>query len=285
MAVNPSAKSFILDLLSTLRRGTMPVSALIEAGRLFGIAENSIRVALTRLRAAGRVERDSRGRYRLGEAARPVGRRVTSWRDVERRIRRWDGAWVGVLGGERTASSGQRDRRRRDRALRFLGFRALAPAFWVRPDNLRGGVDALRSELAALGLRPGDMVFALRHLDPVTEARAHGLWDTEALHAAHRSLRTEVETSLQRIDALPVERAMLQSFLLGGRVIRQLTLDPLLPEAIDPGEERRALLEAMRRYDPLGRGAWAEFLARFGVPHLRSPADTRMGAGADRLAR
>ena len=263
----------------------MPVSALIEAGRLFGIAENSIRVALTRLRAAGRVERDSRGRYRLGEAARPVGRRVTSWRDVERRFRRWDGAWVGVFGGERAAPSGQRDRRRRDRALRFLGFRALAPAFWVRPDNLRGGVDALRSELAALGLRPGDMVFALRHFDPVTEARACGLWDTEALHAAHRSLRTEVERSLQRIDALPVERAMLESFLLGGRVIRQLTLDPLLPEAIDPGEERRALLEAMRRYDPLGRGAWAEFLARFGVPHLRSPADTRMGAGADRLAR
>jgi phenylacetic acid degradation operon negative regulatory protein len=242
-------------------------------------------VALTRLRAAGQVERDSRGRYRLGEAARPVGRRVTSWRDVERRIRRWDGAWVGVLGGERAAATGPRDRRRRDRALRFLGFRALAPAFRVRPDNLRGGVDALRAELAALGLQPGDMVFALRQLDPVTEARAHGLWDTKALHAAHRSLRIEVEKSFQRIEALPVERAMRESFLLGGRVIRQLTLDPLLPEAIDPGEERRALLEAMRRYDPLGRGAWAEFLARFGVPHLRSPADTRMGAGADRLAR
>jgi phenylacetic acid degradation operon negative regulatory protein len=283
--VNPSAKSFILDLLSTLRRGTMPVSALIEAGRLFGIAENSLRVALTRLRAAGQVERDSRGRYRLGEAARPVGRRVTSWRDVERRIRRWDGGWAGVLGGERAAAAGQRDRRRRDRALRFLGFRSLAPAFWIRPDNLRGGVDALRSELAALGLRPGDMVFALRQLDPVTEARARGLWEPKALHAAHRSLRIEVEKSYQRIDALPVERAMRESFLLGGRVIRQLTLDPLLPEAIDPGEERRALLEAMRRYDPLGRGAWAEFLARFGVPHLRSPADTRMGAGADRLAR
>ena len=47
----------------------MPVRALVAAGRSFGIAENSIRVALTRLHAAGTVERDERGRYRLGARA------------------------------------------------------------------------------------------------------------------------------------------------------------------------------------------------------------------------
>ncbi|UCE86341.1 MAG: PaaX family transcriptional regulator [Deltaproteobacteria bacterium] len=284
-AMQPSAKSFLLDLLSTLRRGTMPVGALVEAAQLFGIAENSTRVALTRLLAAGRVERDARGRYRLGEAARPVGRWVSSWRDLERRERRWNGSWVGVMDGEGAARNARRDRRRRDRALRFLGFRSLAPGLSVRPDNLRGGVAALRAELGGLGLRPGDLVFVLRDLDPVTEARARGLWDIDALHAAHRALRTEVERSDRRFDRLSVEAAMRESFLLGGQVIRQLLLDPRLPAAIDPGEERRSLLEALRRYDTRGRSAWAAFLARFGVPHLRAPADTRMGAGAERLAR
>ena len=278
----PSAKSLILDLLSTLRRGTMPVSALVESGALFGIAENSLRVALTRLLAGGQIERDSRGRYRLGVAAQPVGRRATAWRRIETRHRRWGSAWIGVL--ERRQGVGG-ERRRRDRALRLLGFRALTPTLSVRPDNLRGGIDALRVELGALGLPPGDLVFELRALDPVTLARARSLWDADTLRAAHRELRVELEDATRNFDTLPVERAMVTSFLLGGRAIRQLVLDPLLPDAIAPGDERRQLLEAMVRYDRLGRAAWAGLLARFDVPHLGAPADTRMGAAANRLAR
>jgi len=67
--VEPSAKSVILDLLSTLRRGSMPVRALIEAGALFGFSGNHVRVTLARLRRSGLVERDERGRYRLGASA------------------------------------------------------------------------------------------------------------------------------------------------------------------------------------------------------------------------
>ena len=57
----PSPRSLVLDLLSTLRRGSMPVRALVEAAALFGIAENSLRVSLARLLAEGRVARDRRG--------------------------------------------------------------------------------------------------------------------------------------------------------------------------------------------------------------------------------
>ena len=283
--MKPTARSFLLDLLSTLRRGTMPVSALVESAGLFGIAENSVRVALTRLLAAGQVERDARGRYRLGEAARAVEQRVTSWRDVERRLRSWDGSWVGVIEGR---GAGRVAGRQRERALRMLGLRALRPALCVRPNNLRGGVAALRGELARLGLPPGDLVVELRELDDVTDARSRELWESEELGAAHRALRREIEESARRLDALPVERSMVESFLLGGRAIRQLVLDPLLPDAIAPGDERRALLERMRAYDRQGRTAWSAFLARYDVPHRRAPADTRlcdeqMVAGTDRL--
>ena len=282
---SPTAKSFVLDLLSTLRRGSMPVSALVEAGELFDIAENSVRVALTRLRSANQVQRDARGRYRLGEGARPVGSRVTSWREVGRRLRRWDAGWVGVLEGTRPSGGTRAELRRRSQALRFLGFRALKASLSVRPDNLRGGCRALQAELADLGLPAGDLVFELRALDSVTEGRARGLWSAESLRDAHRKLRAKLEKSAARLAGMPVERAMVESFLLGGRVIQQLVLDPLLPDAIVSGAERRELLESMRRYDRLGRNAWADFLARFDVPHRSAPADTRMGAGADRLAR
>ncbi len=281
----PTAKSFVLDLLSTLRRGSMPVSALVEAGELFGIGENSIRVALTRLRAAHQIERDARGRYRLGEGARSVARVVTSWRESGRRLRRWDGGWVGVLEGTGPSGGAKAELRRRVRALRFLGFRTLKASLSVRPDNLRGGCSALQGELADLGLPAGDLLFELRALDTLTEARARDLWSAEPLRHGHRKLRAELEKSAAGLATLPVARAMVESFLLGGRVIQQLVLDPLLPNAIVSGAERRELLESMRRYDRLGRNAWAGFLARFDVPHHAAPADTRMGAGANRLTR
>ncbi len=277
--MQPTARSFILDLLATLKRGTMPVAALVESAALFGIVENSLRVALTRLAAGGLVARDTRGRYRMGAGAQPVARRVGAWRELERSLRRWDRSWIGVLDGQET-SSGRRRRERRDRALRLLGLRALTPALAVRPNNLAGGVDAARGELTDLGLPPGHLVVGLRDLDSITEARARGGWDGDALRASHRSLHAQVVAGTERIERQPVERAMTESFLLGGQVVRQLTLDPRLPDEIVPGDDRRALVDAMRRYDVLGRRAWASFLARHSVPHLGAPHDTSLLAAA-----
>jgi phenylacetic acid degradation operon negative regulatory protein len=72
-AVRPP-KSVILDLLSAAPGGQVEVRGLVRAAQLFGITENNMRVALTRLRAAGMVESTSRGCYRVGPAAEAVNR-------------------------------------------------------------------------------------------------------------------------------------------------------------------------------------------------------------------
>jgi phenylacetic acid degradation operon negative regulatory protein len=278
----PTAKSLTLDLLSTLAGGTMPVSALVKAGELFGIAENSMRVALARLLAAGQIERDERGRYRLGEKAAPIDRRVTSWRRIDQRLRSWGDGWLGVYAGGAPRRP-DRQLRRRERALRFLGFAELAPGLALRPDNLRGGVAAVRDELQALGLEAGALVFELAALDPASDARARGLWDVTALCAGYRQSLADIDASEKRLQLASEEEGMVESFLIGGRVIRQLVLDPLLPEPIVPVAERDALVLALRRYDRLGRACWAGFLERHGVLGSRTPADTRIPDGATRL--
>ncbi|MGH7896481.1 MAG: PaaX family transcriptional regulator [Candidatus Binatia bacterium] len=276
--MRPTPKTFLLDLLSTIRRGTMPVGALVEAAALFGIPENNLRVALARLSAAERVTRDERGRYRIGPRAEPLSWRLAGWRHPERAVRPWNGGWSGVQ-PDRTGA--RRLAHGRERALRLFGLRRLAPGLFVRPDNLRLDVAGLRDALRGLGLPRQDLVFAIRDLDPETERRARGLWDESALRAGHRRLRLQLERSARRLPALSPERAMVISFLLGGEAIRRLVLDPLLPEEISPPDERDALAAAMRRYDSLGRAAWAQFLARFDVPHLENPVHTRMiGHGA-----
>jgi phenylacetic acid degradation operon negative regulatory protein len=282
--VAPTGRTLILDLLSTLHRGTMPVGALVEAGELFGIPGNTARVALARLVAAGHVVRDERGRYRLGEKAAPVERRVRSWRDLDRITRSWTGSWLAVHVAVSTNGRRRRDGRGRERALRLFGFQALEPGLLVRPDNLRAGVDEVRRELRALGLPERDLVFELRALDPQAETRARKLWDVDRLRTAYRNWLRELADSEGRVVALPAERAMVESFLLGREVIRDLVLDPLLPDAICPAAERQALVAALRRYDRLGRAAWAGFLRRFDVPHIRTPLDGPHAAEPERLA-
>ena len=142
-------KSLILDLLSTVPQSAMPVAALVAAGHLFGISANNIRVTLARLRAAGMIDQDERGRYRLATKAAPVGKHVIAWRDIEQRVRAWDGGWIGV----HTAAvqrSERRAHRHGDRALRFLGFERFDAGLHLRPDNLAGGVVAVRQQLHEL---------------------------------------------------------------------------------------------------------------------------------------
>jgi len=278
----PTGKSVILDLLSTTPKQAMPVRALVTAGALFEIPENNVRVALARLLAAGLVVRDERGCYRIGGGS-AVGAQVASWRSVESRVRPWKGAWLGV----HTGGLSRTDRRalaRRHRALRFTGFRSLAPGLEVRPDNLVDGVEGMRTRLAALGLEPSAPVFVIDDFDAATEARARGLWDAAALATTYRELRSAVERSEARLPTLPPERAMAESFLLGGRAIHAIALDPLLPEPIVRTADRAALVAAMRRYDRAGRHAWAAFMAGFGLPHLSTAAAPHAHTPTDGLA-
>ena len=278
----PTAKSLILDLLSTLRGGAMPVRALVEAARLFAIEENNLRVSLARLCAAGVLERDERGLYRIGAPAAAVERQVTSWRRIEDRVCEWSGGWVAAQGGHSGSSRSSGSPRgaagrRSAQALRFLGFRALEGSLMLRPDNLKGGVAQVRDKLLTLGLVEGVAVFGVRDLDAEREEKARGLWDTDALLARYARHSAEIAASQKRLSSLPPEQAMVESFLLGGGVLRQLVLDPLLPEPILPAAPRRELLLAMRDYDRVGRAAWADFLRGHGVVHLQAPADLRLG--------
>ncbi len=267
----PTARSLTLDLLSSLRGGAMPVSALVAAARLFRIDENALRVAIARLLGAGQIARDERGQYRLGEAAHAVDRRVLGWREAEQRTQRWPGGWWLVRAGDLPPAR-SREHRPRERALSLLGFAELAPGLALRPDNLRASLAELRGELRELGLEADAMLVHASQLDAGSEARARGLWKREAFRESYRRSLAELEASEARLAGLSEERAMVESFLLGGRVIRELVLDPLLPEPLAPEAERRALVAAMRRYDRAGRRAWASFMKRLGAPHLSAPA-------------
>jgi phenylacetic acid degradation operon negative regulatory protein len=248
-----SPKTVLLDLLRVTPR-PIPVRSLVAVGELFGFESNAMRVALTRLVRRGLVESDERGSYQLAPGASPISRLVDRWRDGDRRVRSWKGDWLCVLhprGGGRAA------RKESGRALHRYGFREGLPGLWVRPDNLRVDRDVLRDELTELGLMSGAELFTgSGFAAALTDGWARSLWDLAALRKSYRAARRELDRSRQRLASIPPEDALVESFLAGGRAIRVLALDPLLPDEILAGDDRRALTDEMREFDRLGKSFW-----------------------------
>ncbi|MBE7481193.1 MAG: PaaX family transcriptional regulator [Polyangiaceae bacterium] len=270
----PRAQSLILDLLSAVGGRPVPVRALVRAAAVFGIEENALRVALARLLSAGKLEQAERGAYGLSSRSRAVQDHVTSWSTLHERVVAWRGGWVAVHVG--ALGRAQRSAvRRRERALEFLGCAELDPGLWLRPDNLAGGVGATRRALRELGLDGAALVARLEELEPASERRARSLWDGRALERAYHETRRELEQSGARLDALPLEQAVAECFVFGGKAIRQLAFDPLLPEPIVSADARQALVSEMRAYDRAGRRVWRRFMRAEGAPALESVLDFR----------
>jgi len=272
------ARNLIMNLLLGAAGRRLAAREAVASCALFGIRENSVRVALVRLSAAGLVEAVGRGEYRLGPSAERLAADVATWRDAERRVRDWNGGWIAVhVGG-----LGRSDRialRARARALDLLGLRELDRGLFVRPDNLVGGVAVARERLAKLGLEPEAAVFVASDLDAVRERRAVALWNGPALSRAYRDTRSLLDTWLAGAESLALDVAARESFLLGNDAIRRLVFDPLLPAPLVDVEARRAFVDTLVRFDAAGHAIWNRFL-RDGVPRR---ANARVRPASDRM--
>jgi phenylacetic acid degradation operon negative regulatory protein len=258
------ARSLILNTLLAAGDTGQTVRQAIASCGLFGIRENSVRVALVRLAAEGLIESTGRGAYRLGTRGVALARDVATWRTAESRVRAWDGGWiaahVGALGRSNRAAL-----RSRDRALALLGLRELDPGLYVRPDNLSGGVEIARTRLRRLGLEEAAAIFIATGFDPSREARARGLWDGKALTRNYRATRQKLERWLAGAASLRPDVAAREAFLIGNDAIRTLVFDPLLPAPLVDVDERRALGAAVLRHDEAGRAMWQ----RLGLAPIR----------------
>ena len=259
MMENPGARELLLRLLLVADDGVLSSAEAVRGCSLFGITENTARVALTRLVAAGLVEPVERGAYRLGQQGRTLRADIAAWREAGQRLRPWSGAWVAVS----TAGLGRTDRaalRVRDRALALVGLRMLDPGFHVRPDNFAGGVAATRERLHVLGLPREAAVFRADEFDAQRDARARLLWNVDALDAGYQASRQKLERSLARLDKLPLEAAARECYLLGDEAVRLMVFDPMLPEPLVDVARRESFSDLARRYDANGRGIWRRFL-------------------------
>lgn len=223
-----STRSALLTLLLGAEVSALTTRELIAAASVVGFAEPTVRVALSRMTAAGDVTRDDDGRYRL--AVRLAERQQRQERATHPRRQDWDGTWhlVAITTVGRTAT----DRADLRANLTDLRLAELREGVWTRPTNLE--VDWTDEVNAVCERFVGSSV-----ADPAELAAR--LWDLGDWSATARDILDATDTT----D--PVLR-----FTACATAGRHLLTDPVLPAPLLPtdwpGDELRASHVAYKQW-------------------------------------
>lgn len=252
-AANP--RRFLLKLLFAAEGQSLSTREMLAAGELMGFSTNSLRVALVRLTRDGLVASPARGIYGIGPEAAALAEDASHWRAGELRVRPWTGEWIAVHTGG-LARTDRTALRRRARVLEWVGLREYTRDLYLRPDNLTGGVGAVRSRLRQLGLEQDATVIVARDFEATELERVHKLWDGAALSRQYQRMRLDLEGWLKRADELELQVAAREVYRAGDAAIRTLIFDPLLPEPLVDVAARAAFTDAVRRFDDVGHQIW-----------------------------
>ena len=254
-----TACELILDLLQAHEPHCLAVAQLMRAARLFAIQENAVRVALTRLTQQGRLSNPARGRYALPKTSAGRLAEAQGWLARERAQTEWSGNWLGVSDAEVTPGDKTRWRRHQ-RALGLRGFRKLAEGFYLRPDNLHGGVARMHADLLELGLAETSPVLGIAALDPPSRQKAGQLWDIPQLEQQYRAMLQSLRRSQSAMSGQSPAQAARESMLLNREAIGMILRDPLLPPRLMGGDLRSQLVEQVHRHSEAARQHWKRFL-------------------------
>lgn len=221
-----SARSVLLSLLLGSGPEGMTAAQLVTAGGALGIAEQTVRVALSRMVAVGDLRRADAA-HTLAPRLRERQRRQEA--AIHPRARSWTGDWTTVV----VVATGRSAADRADLRATLLGLRMaeLREGVWLRPDNLPepedDGLDP--AVVRRLTTRPADAA-----------ALAGELWDLAGWARTADELLGLAAAAPEPGDRLAVMAA----------VVRHLLADPMLPDellpTVWPGDRLRIAYERYR---------------------------------------
>ncbi|HPX38445.1 MAG TPA: PaaX family transcriptional regulator C-terminal domain-containing protein [Mycobacterium sp.] len=206
-----TARSVVLSVLLGAHPAWATTAELLRLTADFDIRESTLRVALTRMVAAGDLVRSQDG-YRLSDRLLARQRRQDDALDPPTRT--WDGTWKMVV--VTAVGADARTRAALRTALSHNRFGELREGVWLRPDNLDVSVPEQVPGMAR--------VLSVRDQDDA--GLAAGLWDLPGWAAAGQRLLSEMELATDVPGRFAIAAAM----------VRHLLTDPVLPAALLPAD-------------------------------------------------
>lgn len=232
LPVNLTARSAVLSVLLGMRPAEATSAGIIEVAVHLGFKESAVRVALTRMVAAGDLHRDN-GVYRL--SPRLIARQRRQDAALSPSLRPWDGQWsmqVVTVPADAVTRAATRTELIESR------YAELREGVWMRPDNL----DALhtgRSEYTGRSDNTGRPEYsersaALSSRTTVFSCRPEG--DVEALTEDLFAPTGWSATGQTLLVAAERADDMSRRFEVAAATVRHILHDPLLPVELLPDD-------------------------------------------------
>ena len=250
-----TARSVVASTLLGMSPPKLSSQLLVRSGELFGIAEGTTRVALSRMVAAGELRAEDGSYVLAGRLLDRQARQIASRRADA--ASGWDGGW-----DLRVVGSAPRDARRRSElrdAMRQLKLAESREGVWLRPDNLdrdrSPDADAVvAAQCAAYVALPEEAPAAL----------AGRLWDLAGWAAQADALRGGMADDVGRLEAGDTD-VLAPAFVVSAAVLRHLLADPQLPlELCPPAWPGAVLRREYERYDVAFKAVWRDWFRRQG---------------------
>ena len=204
-----TARSVVLSVLLGAHPAWATSAELLRLTADFGIREQTLRVALTRMVTAGDLVRSDDG-YRLSDRLLTRQRRQDD--ALYPRTRDWNGDWVTLVitavGMDARARAALRN------SLQMKRFGEIREGVWLRPDNLD---DELPAEIA-------ERVRVLQSRDGNPAELTAQLWDLPDWAANGQRL----------LAAMAAAHDIPARFRAAAAIVRHLLTDPVLPTELLP---------------------------------------------------
>ncbi len=206
-----TARSAVLSALLGAHPAEATAAGIVDVAAHVGFQASAIRVALTRMVAAGDLDRD-RGVYRL--SPRLIARQQRQDEAISPSLRPWDGRWsmqiVTVPADAATRAATRAE-------LAELRYAELREGVWLRPDNLEiAGSEALRTRSTSFSSVPDGDVHEM----------TTRLFDPEGWCAEGAALLVAAEKA----------DGMAERFEVAAATVRHILHDPLLPSELLPAD-------------------------------------------------
>jgi phenylacetic acid degradation operon negative regulatory protein len=209
MTVRLTARSVVLSILLGAHPAWATAAELVRLTADFDIREPTLRVALTRMVAAGDLVRSEDG-YRLSD--RLLARQRRQDDALHPRTRDWDGEWITLI--VTAVGADARSRAELRIALQHSRFGELREGVWLRPDNFG----------SALPAEAEGRVRVLHSRDDDSAGLAAQLWDLSEWSDSGRRLLGEMDAA----EGIP------EKFIAAAGMVRHLLTDPVLPDELLP---------------------------------------------------
>jgi phenylacetic acid degradation operon negative regulatory protein len=257
------------------RGGEIWVGSLIRIAAEFGLSQQAVRSALSRMSQKGFLKiRHVGNRSYYG----PTSRTKRLLEEGERRIfvrnaGAWDRRWHILV---YSIPERKRDVRAELRKqLAWIGFAPLSSGSWISANEVAEDAKALVSRL---DIADNVEIFSSQHLGPSDERElAARCWDLEGINQRYRAFIEKWGPEFERAryaGTLPDSECFVQRFLLIHEYRKFFFIDPDLPPALLPdiwcGREACELFHAYHQF--LAEGANRYFDAVFEAPPSRRRA-------------